>query len=120
MVKSRPIREEDILYVPTEMLDKLECSLKLSEMERSDLLGSNEWMILENLKILSNREKQCIYLYYWKRYSQVEIAKKLSIKQQTVSEYLNLGRNKIKKHFKQKYLNSISVVLFYKIKYREK
>lgn len=73
-------------------------NLTISEMENDYTLGFEEWKIITSNIKLSKREKQCLYLYYWKGLTQKEIAfiiKGNKILRQTVSKYIKRAINKI-------------------------
>ncbi len=58
--------------------------------------------VRETLNLLGDRDKQILYLYYWKELPQAEIAKQLSIPLGTVKSRLHTA----KQHFKTKYPHS--------------
>jgi len=50
------------------------------------------------MDFLSERELQCLAMYFYDGLRQREIAKSLGIKQRTVSHYLDRGRAKLAEH----------------------
>lgn len=55
--------------------------------------------VRETIELLGNKDKQILYLYFWKEFSQAEIAKKLQIPIGTVKSRLHTA----KQNFKNKY-----------------
>lgn len=74
---------------------------ELAEWELSDSRHgvSVVHTVRETLDLLGDRDKQILYLYYWKEMPQAEIAKKLNIPIGTVKSRLHTA----KQHFKDKY-----------------
>lgn len=74
---------------------------ELAEWELSDSRHgvSVVHTVRETLDLLGDRDKQILYLYYWKEIPQAEIAKRLNIPIGTVKSRLHTA----KQHFKDKY-----------------
>ena len=56
-------------------------------------------IVVDALDKLGDKEKQIIYLYYFKNYSQYDISKKLSLPIGTVKSRLHYAKEKFKKHY---------------------
>lgn len=103
--KNTTIDDNDLVFTTMEFLDASANNnfLKLSEMEidENDLtLTIKDFnylikLLKNNRKTLSNREKDCIFLFYWKHLSQQKIAGRLKIKRTSVATYLKIARQKI-------------------------
>jgi len=75
-------------------------TLTHQEMINSDFpLGNSELYHIKKAN-LTTRQYQCLYLYYWSRYNQKDIAKKLKIAQQSVSKHIKRAKAKILKLLK--------------------
>ena len=55
--------------------------------------------VRETLESLGDKEKQILYLYFFKNLSQEEIAKKLSVPIGTVKSRLHYAKEKFKQHY---------------------
>ena len=58
--------------------------------------------VRETLESLGDKEKQILYLYFFKNLSQEEIAKKLSVPVGTVKSRLHYAKEKFKQHYPYK------------------
>ena len=75
--------------------------LTLAEMETADCndLGNDEWEVLQNVN-LTDRQIQCMWLYYFENQTQQAIADLLGITRPVVCIYLQRARKRISKYFK--------------------
>ena len=70
-------------------------------------LGEEELMFVVNMKRLTERQKECFILYYFKDMTQCQVAKHLKIDQRTVNYHLARAKKKIVKVLENKvdYMN---------------
>lgn len=86
---------DELIFLPNELLDQYQsCEMSICEMENDFKLGVKEWCILRKIR-LSRREKECVYLYYWRGFNTYQIANKLGVERPVVSIYLSRARHKI-------------------------
>lgn len=81
---------------------------ELPEKELSDSrYGVSEvYIVRETMSLLGDKDKQILYLYFWKEMPQAEIAKQLNIPIGTVKSRLHTAKQNFKKQFP--YLTDIS------------
>lgn len=78
--------------------------ISIAELSRKELVVNRRGIsvvhtVRETLDLLGNKDKQILYLYFWKEMPQAEIAKLLDIPLGTVKSRLHTA----KQHFKDKY-----------------
>jgi DNA-directed RNA polymerase specialized sigma24 family protein len=88
--------DDNIIYTSPDNLDYI------TEEEYQDIindfsLGDEEMLFILNMKRLTERQKKCFLLYYFKHFTQCEVAKNLGINQRTVSYHLSRAKEKILK-----------------------
>ena len=99
--KSPYLRGEAYLKEPTDLnfISNL-AILSYQDMINSDFpLGKEELTILKQVN-LTKKQFKCIYLYYWKRKKQHEIADELGISQKVISIHIKRGKKKLLKLLK--------------------
>ena len=93
--KSRYIVYESELYPATLEFLANTCQLSHQEMINSGIeLGNKELIILKRCN-LTERQFECMYLYYWKLKTQENIAIMLNISRRTVREHLKIAADKL-------------------------
>ena len=84
--------------------DKLEhcaghySNLSMAEMELDCDFFNINFSLLDKIN-LSNRERECLYFYYWQGMKIVDIAKELEISQPSISIYLKRAKVKIANYY---------------------
>lgn len=96
---SRQCKIEEIL-LPNNLLDYFQNCISINDLENNCTLGIKEWNIILNKIDLSERERQCLYKYYWCGMKQDKISEQLKLTREAVSIYLDRARKKIAKHYK--------------------
>lgn len=84
------------LEIPVERLEEAE----LSDARHGISVVST---VRETLDLLGDRDKQIIWLYYWKEMPQAEIAKKLNVPLGTVKSRLHTARNNFRENYPYRY-----------------
>ena len=84
------------LEIPVERLEEAE----LSDARHGVSVVST---VRETLDLLGDRDKQIIWLYYWKEMPQAEIAKKLNVPVGTVKSRLHTARNNFRENYPYRY-----------------
>ncbi len=84
--------------------------LSIEELSQKELAFSRRGVsvvhtVRETLELLGDKEKQILYLYFWKELPQAEIAERLHIPVGTVKSRLHTA----KRHFKEKYPYSAEI-----------
>ena len=84
--------------VPIDILKETDLTVgRLGVVEQS--------IVFDTLDTLGEKEKQILYLYFFKDLSQEEIAERLSVPIGTVKSRLHYAKEKFKKHYPQHYTN---------------
>jgi len=74
---------------------------EISSMEMQGFRIDETGIVRETLSLLGDRDKQVLYLYFWKELPQAEIAKRLDIPVGTVKSGLNRARSALQKKLNQ-------------------
>ena len=92
-----------VTYATERTLEKLQTlwSLDLAEMQTDVRLGIQEWHYVKNCG-LTDQQMQAMWLYYWEKLTQAEIAVKLSISEPTVNKHLRYAKKKLIKMLKDR------------------
>lgn len=81
-----------VLQIPIDALSEYDlCKSRMGITERS--------VVRETLDMLGDKDKQVLYLYYFKHLSQEDISKQLSIPIGTVKSRLHYAKEKFKSHY---------------------
>ena len=57
------------------------------------------WIVCETLNVLGDKDKQILYLYFWKEFPQAEIARQLNLPLGTVKSRLHTAKQNFKKSY---------------------
>lgn len=85
-------RQAGVMEIPLEVLEE-----KQLTDSRFGVAEGN--MVQETLEKLGDKDKQILYLYYWKELPQAEIAKRLDVPLGTVKSRLHTARQNFKKQY---------------------
>lgn len=88
--KSKP-NHPSLVYYPPDELDNMVPEITIPEMEQEIDLGDAEWNIVQGTT-MSNKQKQCMWLYYWEGITQKTIGDILGIAQPVVNRYLKSAK----------------------------
>lgn len=80
-------------------------TLKETDLTVGRLGVVEQSIVFDTLDTLGEKEKQILYLYFFKDLSQEEIAKRLSVPIGTLKSRLHYAKEKFKKHYPQHYTN---------------
>ena len=81
-----------------------QCEISIESVAEKELVDSrrgivDEWSVRETLNALSDKDKQVLYLYFWKELPQPEIAKRLNVSLGTVKSRLHTAKQNFKKRY---------------------
>ena len=74
-------------------------ALTEKELADSRLGPADQSVVLDTLELLGDKDKQILYLYYWKELPQADIAKQLSLPLGTVKSRLYTAKQNFKKNY---------------------
>ncbi len=92
-------QDTNLVYISSEKtLEYLDfwANLNLAEMQTDVTLGIQEWHYVKNCG-LTDQQMQCVWLYYWEKFTQKKVAKILSISEPTVHKHLKYAKKKLVK-----------------------
>ncbi len=92
-------QDTNLIYISNQTtLDYLDfwANLNLAEMQTDVTLGIQEWHYVKKCR-LTDQQMQCVWLYYWEKYTQKKVAKILGISEPTVHKHLKYAKKKLVK-----------------------
>lgn len=91
-----------LLYISSgDTLDYLDfwANLNLAEMQTDVRLGIQEWHYVKNCG-LTDQQMQCVWLYFWEKYTMKKIGTILSISRRAVGYHIKYAKKKLVKVLK--------------------
>ena len=93
-----------------------EMKISLEELSETVLINNRmgiteQSTVLDTLNVLGDKEKQILYLYFFKNLSQNDISKKLSIPIGTVKSRLHYAKERFKQHYPHRNISEGDIIM---------